>query len=108
MMNRIGQLWTIWISDGLPVVIEYPVKCVNVSERELYYQTDTGPVLLPNDRTDTDLPIERFDLAYVAHNCPDWAEFIVSVPTPVSEGVSVDHYSESRRVETTTNRLIEV
>jgi hypothetical protein len=34
-------------SAGFRVLLEYPVKIVNFSERERYYQVDTGPVLLP-------------------------------------------------------------
>lgn len=94
--------------DGTKVSLEYPVKCINVSDREHYYQVDTGPVLFPDDIPNVSLPIERFRLAYVAHNCPQWAEFIVNVPTPIDGSTAVNHYSQSRRIETTANRMIAV
>ena len=88
------------------VLLEYPVKTVNFSERERYYQVDTGPVLLPDLAAKTDSLLERCRLAFVAHNVPEWAEFIVCVPTPLSETIKVHHYSEIVRIEGTRNRLV--
>lgn len=90
------------------VLLEYPVKVVNFSERERYYQVDTGPILLPDFQQSSRSPLESCRLAYVAHNGPEWAEFIVCVPTPVADGVKVHHYSQSIRLEGTRNRLIAV
>jgi hypothetical protein len=94
------------------VVIDHPVKTINYSERESVFQTDTGPILLP------DLSPERiqkeealigcFDLAYSAFNATDWAEFIVNAPTELSPEISVNHYSQPRRIEGTRNAIIEV
>ena len=33
-------------------------------------------------------------LAFSAFNNPDWIEFIIQKPTPISRGLSVNHYSE--------------
>jgi len=93
---------------GYHVVLEYPVKVVNFSEREGYYQVDTGPVLLPLFEGDGRSLLECCQLAYVAHNSPGWAEFIVCVPTPVAEGVRVHHYSRRVRLEPVCNRMIAV
>ncbi|MDP7396308.1 MAG: hypothetical protein QF541_05540 [Lentisphaeria bacterium] len=90
---------TEYAADSHRVVLEYPVKAVNFSEREKYWQVDTGPVLYADFSKGHNSPIEVFELAYVAHNCPDWAEFIVNVPTPVADGISVRHYSQSERVD---------
>jgi hypothetical protein len=90
------------------VLLEYPVKVVNFSERERYYQVDTGPILLPDFDRDYCSLLEGCRLAYVAHNCPEWAEFIVCVPTPVTDSVKVHHYSKTFRIEGTRNRLIAV
>lgn len=81
------------------VLLEYPVKTVNFSERHRYYQVDTGPVLFLGETSGPAL-IEHLHLAYVAHLGGSWAEFLISRPTPL-EGtpVSVHHYSEVRRVE---------
>ncbi|HRE80741.1 MAG TPA: hypothetical protein PLN52_06820 [Opitutaceae bacterium] len=85
---------------GFEVTVEYPVKTVNFSERHRYYQVDTGPVLFFDPSADSSKKmIEHLYLAYVAHLGGDWAEFIVSQPTPLEgHGVSVHHYSDVRRV----------
>jgi hypothetical protein len=93
---------------GHRVLLEYPVKTVNFSERERYYQVDTGPVLVPDFAGGHRSILESLQLAYVAHNCPEWAEFIVCVPTPLPDGTKVHHYSRSVRIEGTRNRMIAV
>jgi hypothetical protein len=95
-------------SSGYRVLLEYPVKVVNFSEREHYYQTDTGPMLLPLFEGTWRTPLECCQMAYAAHNSPDWVEFIVCVPTPLTEGIRVHHYSRSVRVENVRNRLFAV
>lgn len=90
------------------VLLEYPVRVVNFSERERYYQVDTGPILLPDLEHEYKSLLESCRLAYVAHNSPGWAEFIVCVRTPVTDGVSVHHYSQSIRIDGTRNRMIAV
>ncbi len=81
-------------------VLEFPVKTMNASERDFIYQTDTGPVLMPDFSREPDDLIAGFELAYVALNSPDWAEFIVRAPTPVGEGIEVYHYSKFVRFDT--------
>ena len=101
------------LPDGRRVMIEYPVKTINVSQRDGYYQVDTGPVLLPglavgNDFfVGNDSFVGNWRLAYIAHNCPTWAEFIVNVPTALADGIRVDHYSKPVRLNT-RNCMIEV
>jgi len=81
------------------VTIEYPLKTVNFSRRDGYYQVDTGPVLFLGQPTGPHR-IERLHLAYIAHCGGDWAEFIVSQPTPLDNSlVSVHHFSTSHRVQ---------
>lgn len=92
------------------VVIDHPVKTINYSEREGIFQTDTGPILLP-DLSPARLAAEPsligcFDLAYSAFNASDWAEFIVQAPTPVSAEIAVNHYSRPRQETGTCNVLL--
>lgn len=87
------------------VMIEYPVKDVNFSERENYYQVDTGPIIFPDFSATSRELIEKLHLAYIAHNCPQWAELIVCVPTKIDDKTSVHHYSKSVRIEETKNSL---
>ena len=94
------------------VVIEHPVKTMNYTDREQVYQTDTGPILLPDLSAErlqkVESLIECFDLAYSAFNSAGWAEFIVNVPTSVAPEVEVDHYSRPRRIEPVRNQIIAV
>ena len=83
--------------DSCLAVIEYPVKTINANERDNIYQTDTGPVLLPDFSRKPEQWIEGLELAFSAFNRPDWIEFIVRVPTPVGQGISVYHYSQPVR-----------
>ena len=87
--------------DRYVAVLDYPVKTMNANEREKIYQTDTGPLLLPDtaaSREPEDL-IAGFELAFAAFNSPDWIEFLVRAPTAVTEEISVYHYSRSVRFD---------
>ncbi len=98
--------YTEYEMGGYQILIEYPVKAVNFSERERFYQVDTGPVLVPDFSNDTNHMIEKFNTAYIAHCGADWAEFIVNVPTPLTEEIQVHHYSQPYRIENVANRLV--
>ena len=76
-------------------VIEFPVKTMNVNDDRWVYQTDTGPILLPDFASKKPRMVERFVLAFVAYNKPDEAWFVIQEPTPVAEGKpdKVSHYS---------------
>jgi hypothetical protein len=80
-------------------VLEYPVKTMNVNERDWIYQTDTGPVLFPDLTRPPEELIEGLELAYSAFNGPTWIEFIVRTPTPVEGSVEVYHYSKKVRLD---------
>lgn len=91
--------------DGSRVWLEYPIKTLNVSEREEFYQVDTGPVLLPDPAAfDGVHPISALRRAFVAHNSLGCTEFLVNVPTPVGAGISVNHYAKVVKVKA-TNRM---
>lgn len=97
---------------GYRVRIDYPVKNINYSEEDAMFQTDTGPILLPDlsakRLSQCKRMIECFDLAFVAFNSCDWAEFIINAPTSVAEGTLVNHYSVPRRIESVRNSLVEI
>lgn len=86
--------------DRYDVTLDFPIKTINASERDHIYQTDTGPILFPDFSAPFAHIMETFHLAYVAYNAPDWAEFIVRVPTPLTDAISVNHYSKAVRLET--------
>jgi hypothetical protein len=86
-------------------VIDFPIKTMNASERDIIYQCDTGPLLYPDlTREPADL-LTGLELAFAAFNCPTWVEFLVRAPTPVAEGISVYHYSRSVHCESKNQYL---
>jgi hypothetical protein len=86
-------------------VIDFPVKTINASEVDIIYQTDTGPLLFPDFSREPEDMIAGLELAFAALNCPTWVEFIVRVPTPIAEGLSVYHYSKPVRCDS-KNQII--
>ncbi len=96
-------------TDRYIAVLEYPIKTMNANERDNTFQTDTGPVLLPDLARDWDEMIEGLDLAFSAFNCPDWTEFIVRQATPLDDGMTVWHYSRPKRFDAKNRvfRLVE-
>jgi len=94
------------MADGSHVFIEYPVKVINVSEREMFYQVDTGPILVPDETAfDGTHQISMLRLAFMAHNTLGCTEMLLNVPTPIGQNLSVNHYSRVMKV-TATNRMI--
>ena len=85
--------------DRCLAVIDYPVKTINANERDNIYQTDTGPVLLPDFAREPAQWIGGLELAFSSFNSPDWIEFIVRCPVPVGQGVSVYHYGRTSRFD---------
>jgi len=99
--------------DGdFDVCIYQPVKTINLAERDQLYQTDTGPIILPDlsaGRLErAKLEIDVFDLAYSAWHEPNWAEFVIQAPLRISEKTSVNHFSKTRHVSPTKNTLLVV
>ncbi|MCC7498943.1 MAG: hypothetical protein IT160_15275 [Bryobacterales bacterium] len=91
-------------SERYEAHLEYPVKTMNAGEREHFYQTDTGPVLVPDLTAAPDQLMSSMDLAFAAFNSLDWIEFLVRDLSPIGEGVSVNHYCRPVRMDA-VNRL---
>ncbi|MEE2708217.1 MAG: hypothetical protein VYA69_01300 [Gemmatimonadota bacterium] len=107
LANRLINGCTRIESDRYTADIEYPIKTINANERDMVYQPDTGPVLLPDLSRTPDNLICGINLAFLAFNTPDWAEFIVRVPTAISEDLKVYHYSQAERFDA-QNRIVEL
>lgn len=93
------------------VQIDQPVKTINLAERDDVFQTDTGPIILPDLSARRvseagEMMIKTFDLAFSAFHQSDWAEFVINAPIDVKPGVSVNHYSEFKHVEPTRNQIL--
>lgn len=95
---------------GYRVRIDHPVKTMNVNPRDGVFQTDTGPLLLPDFTRERDqgLLVSAFELAFAAFNRPAFAELVIRRPTPVAGGgaVTANHYEESRRIEAMDNQVL--
>lgn len=93
---------------GLSAMIECPCKTININRERKLYQTDTGPVVLPDLTKRYDELMDSLRLAYIAFNAPDFADFVVEVPTPVMDKgkqvASVYHFSELQTF-TAVNKL---
>jgi len=87
----------------------YPIKTINANERDDIYQTDTGPILLPDFSKKPAELISGFDLAFSAFNSPNWIELIVRAKTLLQAGILVYHYSQSARfdAQNTVSQLID-
>jgi hypothetical protein len=92
-------------TDRYDVEIEYPVKTINANERDIVYQTDTGPILWPDLERDPGDMLPGLELAFTAANAPDWAQIIVRRRTSIADGVEVYHYVDSLRVEGIANEF---
>jgi hypothetical protein len=93
------------LADGRRALLEYPLKVINASEREVFYQVDTGPILVPDEEAcDGRHAISQCRLAFIAHNSLGCTELLVNVPTPVGAEISVNHYSQVRKIQA-ENRL---
>ncbi len=85
--------------NGIDARLDMPVKCLNVNERDWEYQIDSGPILVPFEpRGDAGL-ISTAQLAFVASNSFDYAEFLVRTPTDAGGGVLVHHFTTVVKVD---------
>lgn len=99
LANQLLIARTEWENERYRAMIEHPVKTINANERDWVYQTDTGPVLFPDLECEPESLLTGLELAYSAFNAPDWTEFIVRVPTAVTDDVRVNHYSKPVRID---------
>lgn len=82
-------------------LLEYPIKTMNFRPENGSFQVDTGPLLVPDFECPEAEPIDRLEMAHIAYNRLDRAEFIFRRPTPISDENGVElcrvlHYSEAR------------
>jgi hypothetical protein len=80
-------------------VLEYPVRTMNFQPKTNSFQVDTGPLLVPDFASQAERAIDRLEMAHVAYNRLDRAEFILRRPTPITDSdgktlCQVLHYSE--------------
>jgi hypothetical protein len=95
---------------GERYVLEYPIKTMNHRPEAGSFQVDTGPLLVPDEASEQPRAIDRLELAHVAYNRLDRAEFILRRPTPIPDGAGrelcrVLHYTEVREYAARTVTL---
>ena len=95
---------------GRRYVLEYPIKTMNFRPENGSFQVDTGPLLVPDFNSDESKSIDRLEMAHIAYNRLDRAEFILRRPTPITddagrEVAQVLHYSEVQEYPATTTLL---
>jgi len=91
-------------------ILEYPIKTMNFRPENSSFQVDTGPLLVPDFDSEEAKPIDRLEMAHIAYNRLDRAEFILRRPTAISgdagrELTTVLHYSEVRELAAATRIL---
>lgn len=91
-------------------VLEYPIRTMNFHPKTNSFQVDTGPVLVPDFQISDKKAIDRLEMAYIAYNCLDRAEFLIRRPTPLTDAAGKElcrvlHFSESREVPARTEIL---
>lgn len=91
-------------------ILEYPIKTMNYRPETPSFQVDTGPLLVPDFSSKAKNPIDRLEMAHIAYNRLDKAEFIIRRPTPITDKAGKDsprvlHYSEVREYPATNVML---
>ncbi len=86
------------LKDGKKeAVIDFPIKTINTFENK--YQIDTGPIMFPDLRGTYPCKIFTFNLAYVAFNSFEFAEFIIEQMTKLFGEYDVARYNRIIRVD---------
>ena len=110
----VAQIEIVNKETKMRAIIECPIKTMNTNRGDDLYQVDTGPIMLPDLRRH-DRSVDGLRLAYFACNVPDFADFVVEVPTPICEdgegadvgAQMVHHFSEILSLPT-ENRLYSI
>ena len=107
----VGQTELADSATGLRAIIEFPVKTINILDDTNTYQVDTGPLMLPDLSRRYPRLVDSLRPAYVAFNAPDFADFVVEVPTPVQAdepGAGMTHHFSELLSLPASNRLFGV
>ena len=109
--NPVVSQTELWNDEtGMREIIECPVKTMNTNRERGIYQVDTGPVALADLSQRCDRHVDGMALAFVAYNAPDFADFVLEVPTSLEgDGGSVEVYHYSKCISLPAqNRLYAV
>ena len=84
-------------SANTSVVMEYPIKTMNIHPERTQYQVDTGPILFADLDRVKERTINRMRMAFVCYNRTDVAEFVLRTSLTAQERC-LDEYTEVRRL----------
>ena len=90
---------TVIENDHYIFSIQYPIKTMNVNEVDKIMQTDTGPIIFPDLTQEFENFLKHIQLAFVAWNRKDYAEFIVRSEKNINDQISVFHYCEAHQLQ---------
>ncbi|MBN19336.1 MAG: hypothetical protein CL758_07695 [Chloroflexi bacterium] len=94
----VGQTELFNEKTGEKAILEYPIKTMNVIKDIPRFQVDTGPILIPNFESVTDLKVDSLDIAHIVFNVFDKGEYILRKPVKIantnSGPLSVTDYSK--------------
>lgn len=88
------------------VIIEYPIKTINVNDISWIYQVDTGPLVVPHPGKGGAL-LDSLELAFLAFNRPDISYFIFNSPTKIEglPNLANNHFSEIIELTNVRNEI---
>lgn len=96
---------------GQRVVIDFPLKTINIRKQDDALQPDTGPILFADLSQPVDRAADAMHLAFCAFEGGDSCDFVIEQPTPLPQDkggpAKVHHYSKLLRLET-SNQLFAV
>ena len=87
-------------------LIQYPIKTINVNEKVKMVQPDTGPILFSDLNHDFEMIMENLELAFIAWNKTDYAEFLVRKEKKLNQEFSVFHYHEVKKMKVINSIII--
>ena len=87
-------------------LIQYPIKTINVNEEVKMIQPDTGPILFSDLNHDFEIIMENLELAFIAWNKIDYAEFLVRKEKKLNQEFSVFHYHEVKKMKVINSIII--
>ena len=87
-------------------LIQYPIKTINVNEEVKMVQPDTGPILFSDLNHDFEMIMENLELAFIAWNKTDYAEFLVRKEKKLNQEFSIFHHHEVKKMKVINSIII--
>ena len=79
------------------VILDYPLKTVNIANDRQAWQIDAGPILLPNLGAAQPWSVAGLRPGYLVCNAPDWVEWTCRAVLPSDEREPGSHFGAPQR-----------